>query len=226
MRRARRAPEHPVDVLVGEDRGDDDVRAASGSRGEQVEGRRRGCARRPRSRPALTSTLEPAGQPDAPPAPVSTGSPRNCSAAVRASARLSPGREDDRAAPFAPASPPTPARRGRRWRRGRTTASFSAAIASRVSPSTSVCSSETFVRTTTRRVEGRSSRRAGRRARPRRPRRRRRRAANCAGPRRSAPRTASPRPRPGPHARERALEVRLGVGRRAARASRPTCGER
>ena len=33
---------------------------------------------------------------------------------------------------------------------GRTTASFSAAIASRVSPSTSVCSSETFVSTTTR----------------------------------------------------------------------------
>ena len=74
-------------------------------------------------------------------ASLSIGRPRNASAAsLRAAHAHLVARAVDK---------PTPARRARRSREASATASFSRAIASRLSPRTSVCSSPTFVRRTT-----------------------------------------------------------------------------
>ena len=102
---------------------------------------------------------------------------------------------------------------------GATTASFSAAIASRVSPSTSVCSSETFVSTTTRGRRARSSRRGARRGRPRRPPTSTSRAANSAS---AAAVSTSNCVAPAGVAVERGRARRRGPRRRRRPGSAPT----
>ncbi len=79
----------------------------------------------------------------------STGSPRNASAAATARPRFDPESTSTRAAPSALASGSHSGSPRTTTAPGATTASFSAAIASRVVPSTSVWSSATLVRTTT-----------------------------------------------------------------------------
>ena len=131
---AESAASIPSASLSREDRGDDDV-APARARAAGASRRRRGCARRPRSRAASSAALEAArerqplrrGRVDRPPEErLRRGDGER---EVRA-----PG-QDGRSAPDERRAPATPARRGRRWRRpGRPRASR-AAISSRVSPS-------------------------------------------------------------------------------------------
>ena len=114
----------------------------------RATGRRPGCAPRPGSRPARRSS-RPGSVTRSAAAP-STGSPRNAPAAASATASDPDVSTSTRPAPAARASSSHSGSPSTTVQPGRVTASFSAAIASRVVPSTSVCSSETFVSTTTR----------------------------------------------------------------------------
>ena len=144
----RRAPRASRRRPCPEDRRDDDVAAVGQTRQEPadaVEGVRAVVDLERRLRDAArggrggTVTSAAAG---------STVPPRKVSAAATASARFAPagehgGRSEERASACHSGSQRTTAAPSA------TTASFSAAISSRVSPSSSVCSRPTFVSTTT-----------------------------------------------------------------------------
>ena len=152
--------QHRVGVLVAEDRGDDRPLARLEAREQPVDGlgrvgavadlvRRLGARAVPAARRSTSPSIAwPTNAPAASRAPPMT-TRRSGTSPRHSSSRKHDGRV-----------------RAARRRASR------AAIFSRVSPRTSVCSRPTFVSRTTRRVERRSSRRGGRRARPRRPRRR------------------------------------------------------
>ena len=195
--------------------------AAGGSR------RRRGCARRPRSRAAPRSGVSSRpGSATSCAACGSTSAPRNASAAAAARARLLLPATTTSRAPFARASSSHSGSPSTTVQPGCTTASFSAAIASRVSPSTSMWSSATFVSTTTRvrrtfvaswRPPSPASTTATSTLRVRELR---------AAPPRSRPRTASRRRHAGGRARRRARSRPRRRRRESARSSPRTCGER
>ena len=168
----REPAEHPIDVLVGEDRRHHRVVV----RGEMLDeppdtGRVVGAV------PDLTGPpLEPAGKRDARErALVELLGPEECPRrGEREAARAIPPRRPRGRRPRRARRPPTPARRARRCSPGRTTASFSAAIASRVSPSTSrVLERDVREHDDARRVEHVGRVVAGPRGPPRRPRPRR-----------------------------------------------------
>ena len=142
--RARERGQHRLGVLVGEDRGDDHVVVAAGAAPAATR-RRPGCGRRRRRRRRPRRS----GRAGALRRRPSSARPRNASAAARPTSSATTTRPAPRARAReahsgSPSTTVAP---------GATTASFSSAIASRVSPSTSVWSSATFVRTTTSAVE-------------------------------------------------------------------------
>ena len=165
----RESGQHPVDVLVGEDRRDDDIARGRQARqhvaeaGEVVRAVQisRGSSLRRSSRPAAGPRTCP-----------STGRPRNASAAAIAIARLLWPATTTCSAPFSRASPSHSGSPTTTVAPGWTTASFSAAIASRVVPSTSVCSRRDVGQHLDRRAEDVRRVVAARRAPPRRRQRR------------------------------------------------------
>ena len=141
----RERREHPVGVLVPEDRRDDDVAAVGQSRQEPADAVE-GVRAVPDLERRLRDALEAAGEATVPRPRPDRPCPRETSPRRRGRARGSSapsGRSGDERASCHSGSQRTTVAPSR------TTASFSPAISSRVSPSTSVCSSPTFVSTTT-----------------------------------------------------------------------------
>ena len=182
--------EHRVDVLVARESTPSPCSPPPGA-ARRATGRRRGCARRRGPRSPRRSSRPGSATPTA--ADASTGLPRNALAAAAASAVEPPVSTTTSPRPLPGRAAPTRARRARPCSRGGSPRASRAAIASRVDAEhVRVLERDVREHDDARRVERRSSRRAGRRARPRPPR---------------------PRPRAARNATNAAARQRLELGR-------------